>query len=235
MSHHDIGNQLLFVCGFPSGGTDLARLLLNAHPDIYINGEMPFLIKLKNFGCCHNSIKSFEDFLKLKQRLYDLDNWNNIENLEITKDEFALLQKEVGDVKLVQLLSLFFSNKNKLIWGNKTPQYTENLDSIFSLFPHAKIIIIVRDVRDVCLSWNKKWGKDILWCAHKWTKRMQKGWVTANQPEFVEKCLFVKFEDMLSNTFQTSIRICNFLNINFSERMLNHHEYVTAQNMGKIN
>ena len=61
--------QTLFVGGFPSGGTDLLKNILNAHPDIYINGEMPFLYKLANYGYTEDSIISseaeYEQFIKI--------------------------------------------------------------------------------------------------------------------------------------------------------------------------
>ena len=45
----------------------------------------------------------------------------------------------------------------------------------------------------------------------------------------------MRFEDLLSNIEEESKRICNFLKIPFSERMLSHHEYTKENFPGKIN
>src|SRR5439155_18919139 len=62
-----------------------------------------------------------------------------------------------------------------LYYGNKTPQYTELLRPLLNLFPATKLILIVRDIRDVALSFEKKWGKSGVLCAHKWNWRMHHG------------------------------------------------------------
>ena len=47
----DVASGLLHVCGFPSGGTDLMRNVLNSHPDIEITGELQLLPRLADrFG-----------------------------------------------------------------------------------------------------------------------------------------------------------------------------------------
>src|SRR5688500_9845436 len=35
--------ELVFLCGFQSSGTDWLKNVMNAHPDICIRGEFPFL------------------------------------------------------------------------------------------------------------------------------------------------------------------------------------------------
>jgi len=54
----------------------------------------------------------------------------------------------------------------------KPHQYSESLPKLFALFPHTKLILIVRDIWDVALSFTAKWGKSELSCAHKWQLRI---------------------------------------------------------------
>ena len=122
--------QLIFIGGFPSGGTDLLKNILNAHPDIHINGEMPFLYKLANYGYTENSIITSEtEYEKFINILTQLNEWNNLENIDYKP---TLYPVNVG-----KLLYNLFSTKNTMIWGNKTPQNTENLNIISSIFPNA--------------------------------------------------------------------------------------------------
>ena len=224
--------KLLFICGFPSGGTDLTKTLLNAHPDIYINGEMPFLKNLAEYGCRQGTVftelKEIEEFQRV---LKDLNIWGNVENVG---HDFSADLEIKGKLQLDDVLRICFSSCERQVWGNKTPQNTENIAALSRLFPEAHFLIVTRDVRDVCLSWKKKWGKDMIWCASKWANRMAKGWEAA-QKLSSERYLFVKFEDILLDTEVVCRRICRFLDIPFSDRMLEHHKYTERKIDGKLN
>jgi hypothetical protein len=225
-------NKLLFVCGFPSGGTDLLKTILNAHPDIYINGEMPFLKEIIKHGYSRHTMFSDDlEIYKFQQILESIDIWGNIENITHNfKDD--LIKNSCLDLEYV-LQNCFSDNETK-IWGNKTPQNTEEIPLLVELFPNAKFIIIVRDVRDVCLSWRNKWGKSIFWCSQKWAIRMKKGWKeTLTLPP--HQFLWIKYEDLLSDQEIIVKKICAFLDLPFSGRMLEHHKYIDKMLDGKIN
>ena len=134
------------------------------------------------------------------------------------------------------MLFILISSKNVLIKGIKTAQFTEKLDILSNLFPQTLFLIVIRDVRDVCLSWQKKLGKNILCCASKWTNRMKKGFLIAqNLNDLKNNYLFIKYEDLLTQTRHSCEEICKLLELNFSERMLEHHKYIVNKIDGKIN
>lgn len=223
--------MLVFVCGFPSGGTDLVKTVLNAHPDIYLNGEMPLLWHIAQYGYDHTTkfehIAEIQAFQRVLRRL---NTWNNIENLDHDfAPELAGRQLTIFDI-----LKTCFSARPRLVWGNKTPQNTENIDALSALFPNARYVVVTRDVRDICLSWQRKWGKDVLYCAAKWADRMASGWhSTSALPS--ERYLYLKFEDLLSDTESSCRLMCGFLGIAFSPRMLEHHKYTERVIDGKLN
>ena len=213
----------LFIGGFPSGGTDLLKNILNAHPDIHISGEMPFLFKLKSHGFDENyMIKDEETFDQLKSHLLKHDVWNNLERLEETQFSDAWKEQSIQ-----QFLKAVFSQKDVPIWGNKTPQNTENIDNLTNLFPESKYIIIVRDVRDVVLSWRKKWGKNYYLTAAKWNSRMN---VSKNPT-----VLIIRYEDLLNSIDEVTRKMSTFLGIEWSENFLNYQDYVEKTVDGKIN
>jgi protein-tyrosine sulfotransferase len=224
--------KLLFICGFPGGGTDLVKTILNSHPDVYINGEMPFLKNVIRYGYGENTkFSNISEIAKFQKVLHKFDTWGNIENLDHNFSESIEGGKELS---LEEVLRICFSEYDTAVWGNKTPQNTENIDLLAKIFPTARFLIVVRDVRDICLSWQSKWGKDIMWCAAKWSKRMREGWnATRNLP--AERSIIIKFEDVLSFTELCCKKICDFLEIPFSSRMLVHHIYTDEYIDGKIN
>lgn len=224
--------KLLFIGGFPSGGTDLTKTILNAHPQVYINGEMPLLRNLAHYGYDDQTkFTSVTEVERFKEVLKEINVWGNIQNLD---HDFQKEFQVKPELTLQQVLELCFSKLERRIWGNKTPQNTENIDLLLDLFPDAYFLIVTRDVRDVCLSWKNKWGKDMNLVASKWAERMKKGWQATRKMDD-EQFILVKFEDLLSTTEQCCRDICSFLDIPFSERMLAHNEFTPEKLDGKIN
>ena len=224
--------QLLFMGGFPSGGTDLTKTVVNAHPNIEIRGEMPFLISLKKEGYSQSSAieneKQFQDFLRV---LGELDVYNRIGNLNCPFSDYTKQENKPG---IDAALWMSLSTTEASIRGFKTPQYTEQLPELYELFPTAKFLIIVRDVRDVCLSWDKKWGKDMILCADKWARRMSSAYHFTKSGSD-GRTLFVRYEDLLDNTKTIAELICNFLSIPFSTSMLEHEKHTEEVVDGKLN
>lgn len=227
---------MLFVCGFPSGGTDLIKTILNAHPDIFLNGEMPALHRISEYGFGSKTIfRSPEDLNSFRQCLVKLDVYKNISNIDNDLSE-KLHDREFLTIDEVLRLLFHADNEHKKVWGNKTPQSTEKIRELHELFPSARFLMIVRDVRDVCLSWNRKWGKDMIWCAHKWSQRMPAG---LNDLRSLEDSglnfIMIRYEDLLTDAEPVCREICNFLGVEFSVRMLEHHLHTKESIDGKIN
>lgn len=219
--------QTVFIAGFPSGGTDLTKTILNAHPDIYINGEMPFLYQLEQLGFSADDLMTPSEVEQLRIFLKERNINGSIENVDVP------FLGEVS-IPLQDALYNLFSTQERNVWGNKTPQNTQRISELSRIFPKAKFIIVVRDVRDVCLSWYDKWGKDMKWCAAKWSERMKQAW-TFNQQLSPQQCIFVNFESLLDDSESICRQLCSFLEIPFSACMLEHHKYTKHKVDGKRN
>jgi hypothetical protein len=225
-------SHMLLVGGFPSGGTDLLKTILNAHPAIYLNGELPRLSLLLRQGYSASSrLRSTDEVAELRRRLRELDPWGNLENVDF---DFTELLKSEGELALSTVLYHLSSGKTPEVWGNKTPQNSEQLPELIALFPSAQFLLIVRDVRDVCLSWKRKWGKDVLWCADKWARRMRLA-VDYAQSYGGSAVKLVRYEELLIETEAVCRDMVDFLGLPFSENMLSHEDHVDKIIDGKIN
>jgi hypothetical protein len=149
------------------------------------------------------------------------DVYGQLRNSAADLSRFAALPS----VAAAQIYSVMLTESDATWKGNKTPQNTENIDALLRLFPESHFVLITRDVRDVCLSWRKKWGKDVLRCAEKWRTRMVQGCHSlAALPK--DRGLIVRYEDLLRDTEAVGRKVCALLDVPFETRMVAYHEQV---------
>jgi hypothetical protein len=216
--------NILFVCGFPSSGTDLLRNIMSAHSKIVVGGEFPLLPSLAE-NC--SAIVKADEIRITQEKIRRCDIYGNLKNA-------AIDLATQSDLPLGEIYARMLSPDDLEWYGNKTPQNTENIDKLDKLFPAAKFIIIVRDIRDTVLSWQQKWGKNMLLCASKWDKRMSLG-EAATARLSSDRYMYVTYENMLGQLKPQLDRICEFLDLKFDSRMLAFHEHVDELVPGKLN
>jgi hypothetical protein len=57
-----------------------------------------------------------------------------------------------------EVSTIYANENNKPFWGEKTPAHSLRLKRIYELFPHATVVWIIRDPRDVLISYIKRWN-----------------------------------------------------------------------------
>jgi hypothetical protein len=110
------------------------------------------------------------------------------------------------------------------IWGEKTPGHLVWLPQINKLFPDARIIITIRDPRDILLSYDDRWGgrrreteflmKSCAQVRHYFNHLLRPA---AFPPEQV---CWVRYESLVSCPNEAIREICAFLDVQFESRML---------------
>jgi hypothetical protein len=217
--------DLVFLCGFPSSGTDLLKNVINAHPDVWINGEFPFLHQLATIYGTTVTASQVDEVIAALRHTDVYHNFGN-PNPNLTPGRLVY--------SFAEIYATMLTDKPRRWQGNKTPQNTEHIDALRALFPRAKFVVIIRDVRDVALSWSNKWGKNKVLCAAKWNARMLRGaqlLKELNGNDF----LVIKYESLLSDFRHTVQRICDFLRIEYNESMNDFHKSVHHILDGKLN
>lgn len=217
----------IFVVGVPRSGTTLLRLLLNAHSKIAIGPETHFfkqvwalrekygdLAKHENLQALwsdYTGEKSFEDF-----RFEDISSVE--ETIFSSSKSYAGLLKD--------LLTLYAQREGKLIWGEKTPEHLFNVEEILEWYPTARIVHVIRDPRAVCSSLTKvPWSSDdLISNARVWNRYLEHAEQLKGKPGIASRMLEVLYEDLIANTEDTLIRICEFLDLEFETQMLEFHQ-----------
>lgn len=230
---------LVFVGGFPSGGTDLVMTVLNAHPDVFLPGEFPLLPALAS---SYGASVPAPDVDRLVADLRRFDGFHNFVNHHWSnfttdrRDPVTLgpLPPPIGGrYRVSTVYQHLLGVPEGIRWtGNKTPGNTENIARLRVNFPDARFVVVARDVRDVALSWQRKWAKDPVLAAAKWDRRMRLGLdQLAALP--AGRGLLLSFEGLLDDLDGTARSLCHFLGLPFDPAMLRFHERVTKTIRGK--
>ena len=202
----------IFILGAPRSGTTFLASLLE-HTKYYKPFESQFIIKYAGKLEQYGDLNNFSNFCRL---LKDIMTERAVMQWNLDIDEHALFEEFNGDVTYVNLvnkLCLLHNPKgNNQYWGDKTPHYLRELETLYKLFPDAKYIYIVRDGRDVALSVLKKeWGpNNIFTCAEYW-RELNKERPALGKMKEEGKLIQLRYEDLLDNTEQEISKIYEFL------------------------
>ncbi len=217
----------IFIVGTGRSGTTLLRMMLNSHSKIAISPETHFFRLF--WSNRHKYGKDLDDEDNFKKLWNDLTNCKYFKDLKFEDPQriYKELLSEKRSYKSIfeKLLKEYSIQHNKLRWGEKTPVHLVYIETILAFFPYAKIIHIIRDPRDVALSYKKvPWGKnDVFSVARLWNKYMEipKRCKRVNNSNFLE----IKYEDLVKKPKEILKIICSFIEEDFEEQMLNFHVY----------
>ncbi len=225
----------LFLVGMPRSGTKLLREMLNEHPRIrfadietellpYWVSHWPQLMPTKSpgqFRRFYVECLSMPFFIQNSEKgtHIDCDEWLN------ACDSLTPAAVFEG---LMRCCLAIPSTDRLTIWGDKSPSYIRHIPLLLAQFPHARIVHIIRDVRDYGLSIRKAWGKNILRAAQRWQDDVSKA--RHDGSDHRSNYIEVRYEDLLADTKLTLEAICVSLGIDFDARMLSPNRVV--ENLG---
>jgi hypothetical protein len=214
----------LFIVGMPRSGTKLLRGLLNQHPRIRIpDFETEFLPFLVRWVQTHGQPADERAFVRLHAELsrapYFVYRNARLGPLPVSEwRTWCAGRFDAGG--LFEGLMRYETRTppgSGIIWGDKSPGYITQLDTIREHFPDARVVHLVRDVRDYCASIRKAWTKDVRRAAHRWGQDV----LNAHRHcvAYASRCLEVRYEDLLESPAQALERVCGFLQVPFIETL----------------
>ena len=100
-------------------------------------------------------------------------------------------------------------------WGDKTPHYVHHIDHLLRLWPQARVVVLVRDGRDVALSLRgMPFGPNNAWAAAQWWARGIRAGARA-QREHPGAVVTVRYEDLARRPHEEVPRLCDFLGLRY--------------------
>jgi len=126
---NNISEQPVFIVAMPRSGTSLVEQILASHPEVYGAGELPYIGQIRNKLC--RQIDGDMDYPAC-----------------LTKTDTASLDK---------LANLYMGHQSTggsghLRFTDKMPQNFLDLALINLMLPNARVIHVIRDPMDTCLS-----------------------------------------------------------------------------------
>jgi len=200
----------IFIGGCDRSGTTLLASILGCVDGAIVTPESQFKIELLEK---QNNLFISKNFWRLK--IWGLNNNMISKILSYSNDGVEVMEKLVTDYALRQGVLL------PKLWIDHTPNNLRHSKKLSLFYPEALFIHIVRDGRAVASSvLSLNWGpNNIIDAADWWVKKLTYG--LASQIVMPEKVITVKYESLLLNPKDELQKLCNFLDINYNDSMLN--------------
>src|SRR6266545_1616703 len=154
----------VFVVGCGRSGTTMLRLMLDAHPELAIPGESHFIPPLWSARRRYLRGGRLDADLLLTElfRTLHFQMWK-LPEAEVRRRVSGLMDPGFADV-IGSVFAVYAEHQGKERWGDKTPIYVRHLPLLATLFGDARFVHLIRDGRDVTLSYlSVPWGPSTIW------------------------------------------------------------------------
>ncbi len=230
----------IFLFGCPRSGTTLLQSLLATHPEIASFPETKFFLygvakyepKRQKFGLISPRLKPH-----LKKYFHK----------EINRPEMLKYFPKIPFIDLytrsfIKVLNILTIEEGKSLWLEKTPDHILYLDYIEKMLPKARMIHLLRNGSDVVASlyevthkypkqWYKAW--DIDYCLERWKESIEISMKHSHKSNH----FLVNYDQLVADTPGIIKKICDFLNIEFDERMIEDYgkaaKYLSLEKGGR--
>ena len=208
----------------PRSGTKLLRELLNRHSRIGIAGVetefLPWLVhRFARFGDLHDRARFDVFYARMMRQSYFRLRRERGMLIEAQRWHAACRQFDAAGVfEALMRVEVDAPHGSPRIWGDKSPSYIDDLALLKRLYPAAKAVHIVRDVRDHCLSMHKTWGKDMARAAQRWVDGVEQA--RRDGASLGADYLELRYEDLVTRTEAELRRVCAFLGVEFEPQMM---------------
>jgi len=214
------------ICSERSG-SNLITKLIDSH-SLYCGPTPPHLLRV---------------FEPLMVKYGDLDKYSNWErfigdvldffNCKIGVWEARFSKHELMSIKNRSLAAVVkYIYKKEADIHNKTHVFIKEVraynlvDYVSRVFSNPKFIWLVRDPRDMALSWSKSpvHRGDIVRASNIWKNDQKASMKIYKQLKDKKNVLLVKYEDLITKQEQVMQTVCSFLEIDFEDKMINFHK-----------
>lgn len=231
-------NPFAFVVGCPRSGTTLLQRMLDAHGQIAVLPEIPWLSRLAD----DPQAVTAEGFVRpaLLRRLIERPSFGRYASLPVSRAELEALLASDRPLRYVDLIAWLFDRhgaaRDKPLIANKTVGHELEIGRLSVLWPRARVVHLIRDGRDVSLSatrWRRapklaaryrSWERDPVVGSALWWEWHVRSGREAGAQLGRERYREVFYEDLVRWPDATCAALCAFLGITYDDAMVHFHE-----------
>ncbi len=234
---------MIFVVGNSRSGTTMLGRVLGLNSHVFTFEELHFFEQIWSASEIDRSISAkvsahlMARLLSHQRRgILNRPDWRHF-----LPEAESIIRTNPGTQSAAQVFRVFLSDESakmgKEVPCDQTPRNVYYIGDILRLYPAARIVIMVRDPRDVLASQKHKWkmrflgfNRDPILEAVRlkanyhpvttsllWNAAVRAG----DRHAADERVCTVRFEDILENPSQEIRRLCEFLGLPFERGMLN--------------
>lgn len=227
----------VFIIGAPRSGTTLLRVILDSHSKMALPHECKIIQYIISNYPKEQAIKACElqpffEKLSTVSRFDEVFRQAMPDAIDYLESLDVIYPKDIVNILFLLASGVDINDNDDVSWGDKNIGYSWELDRLRDYFPSARFIHIVRDVHDCAHSVSTRLGKffvcnddssfyirDVFGAALLWKSELKVVEEFSNlQPENIIHR--IRYEDLVTNPESVCRSICNFLNVEYEEKML---------------
>lgn len=230
----------IFIIGTERSGSNLLRLILNAHSGIAVPHPPHILHFFTPLAASYGDLRQPQARRELVRDVLGLLR------VHIYPWEMAIAPERImaagtpagpDDARPQALMGVFFAlydeylrQSGKRRWGCKSTFVIEHVGEVLAACPSAKFILLVRDPRDVAVSSRRSIFNPFhpYFTAQLWRRQQLLGahWLDSAERE---KFHLLRYEDLIERPPETVAALCQFLGEEYQPQMLNYHTTPAAR------
>jgi hypothetical protein len=215
----DADRSPIFVVGAARSGTTLLRMMLNAHPRIYLTHEASFYLTMRGPARGMAGRQWLERYVSTFSF-----KWLRLAAGPL----FARLPADAPIEEAVRLVMKTKAERyGKSRFGDKTPLHAMCLKQIFADFPDAKVIHLVRDPRDTVASLDR-----MPWAT---SSTALNGFYVELQiravAHFRDRIHVARFEDLLADPRRVLRAILEYVGEPWDDAVLDHEHHIARDDV----
>ncbi|HKA89898.1 MAG TPA: sulfotransferase [Haliangiales bacterium] len=211
----------IFVIGTGRSGTTLLRLMLSAHPRIYVAHEASFYV-MEFLYPRRAPRRAFLDYYFQSSAF----RWLRVDPARVLAGLPDPLPRERMPEAYAAIMREKAAQYGRVRFGDKTPAHAAHLKRIYRDFPDARVIHIVRDPRNTVPSLSRMpWASASL-AVNAFFCDMERRQVAP----YRDRLLQIRLEDLLGDARTTMARVLDFVGEPWDDAVLDHARHLPDAN-----
>lgn len=214
-----------FIVARGRSGTTLLRAMLDTHPEMAIPNESHFVVQLARRRARYETAGGFdvERFTKDLLSHWAFRRWGLPGEEVLAAYEAAPPTDSASAVRGVY--AAYARHRGKERYGDKTPSYVLNIDLLASMFPEARFLHLIRDGRNVAMSYlDADFGSKTLGQAAIYWDRFVRAGREAGARLGPDRYRELRYEELVAEPERVLRDVCAFVGLSFDECMLRYFE-----------